>query len=352
MIIVHTAAYNAAHTLRRTIESILNQTYSNFIYSLTDNGSTDNTGEIIKEYAVRDSRINPLRNKINRSGQGETANRVKEYDGRPCYNDYFVYLDADDEYKSDFLEKMVRFCEDNKLDIAFCGSEYIYTDGHQRFDTPPNTRVMTGGDIVRFLPEYYQYATRFWGVFFNGHIKARLSSPRDLYDLSGMWDSKGVLRALEHAKRVGVLAENLHKYYRAPNTLSRAYNPNWFWWVNEMYEQTRMFILSRSQINDEFEKFLWVRYLIWIKYISPRIQNTNASMKVRARDIVEIFESDRTVELLQQDWQAIGITSNKEKFLREYITWITGLSYDDSAQPYVKRLICLLERYLREYCDV
>ncbi|MCX4304592.1 MAG: glycosyltransferase family A protein [Acetatifactor sp.] len=59
MIYVRTCAYNSEKTLKRAIESILNQTYEDFEYHILDNGSTDCTGEIIREYASRDKRIVP-----------------------------------------------------------------------------------------------------------------------------------------------------------------------------------------------------------------------------------------------------------------------------------------------------
>ena len=54
-------AYNAQATIRRTIESILNQTFENFQYYILDNASADDTEDIIGEYAEKDQRIVPLR---------------------------------------------------------------------------------------------------------------------------------------------------------------------------------------------------------------------------------------------------------------------------------------------------
>ena len=69
MIYIRTCAYNAAKTLKRTIESILQQTYQDFEYHILDNGSTDRTGNIIREYAKQDKRIVPYFNKVNRAFQ-------------------------------------------------------------------------------------------------------------------------------------------------------------------------------------------------------------------------------------------------------------------------------------------
>ena len=66
MIYVRTCAYNAEKTIRRAMDSVLNQTYRDITYYVLDNGSTDRTGEIVKEYALNDSRVVPFYNKVNR----------------------------------------------------------------------------------------------------------------------------------------------------------------------------------------------------------------------------------------------------------------------------------------------
>lgn len=57
MISVVMPAYNAARFLRPAVESILNQTYRDFEFIIVDDGSTDSTTDILREYAARDSRV-------------------------------------------------------------------------------------------------------------------------------------------------------------------------------------------------------------------------------------------------------------------------------------------------------
>ena len=96
MIYVRTCAYNAEKTIRRAMDSVLNQTYRDITYYVLDNGSTDRTGEIVKEYALNDSRVVPFYNKVNRDLTENpqfwlVSHELKE-------EDYFCILDADDEY--------------------------------------------------------------------------------------------------------------------------------------------------------------------------------------------------------------------------------------------------------------
>lgn len=58
------AVYNASETLKSAIESVRNQSYSNWIMVCVDDGSTDNSFDILQEYSLQDSRITVLVRKM------------------------------------------------------------------------------------------------------------------------------------------------------------------------------------------------------------------------------------------------------------------------------------------------
>lgn len=129
-ITVSTSVYNVRESyLRRAIESILNQTYTNFRYLITDNASTDGSADIIKEYAEKDSRITILTNKRNLSGTDwyssdyGMAQRRKRLE---CLTTkYLCTLDSDDYYTLGFLESAYRLAEEYGADIV-AGQTVVY----------------------------------------------------------------------------------------------------------------------------------------------------------------------------------------------------------------------------------
>ena len=123
MIYVRTCAYNAEKTLKRAIESILNQTYGDFRFYILDNGSTDGTREIIRYYAEKDERIVPFYNERNfdRSENFDFWNLIDSL----VEGDYICFLDADDAYDTRFLEESFRFLTENQLDMVMCGSVFM-----------------------------------------------------------------------------------------------------------------------------------------------------------------------------------------------------------------------------------
>jgi glycosyltransferase involved in cell wall biosynthesis len=347
MMIFWTKAYNAEKTISRAVDSILNQTRGDFTYILLDNGSTDSTGEIIREYAAKDSRIVPLKREENlQAALHEYLPLILSYGS----DGYFSLLDADDEYKPDFLEKMLAFVTDNNLDIALCGTEYVEQDGHSRLDTPARTLIFEGTGFAEHFTAYYKYTTRLWAALYSLRILPQLGyreperKGKEKRE-ANFGDSMGALRMLRFAARAGLLAESLHKYYMSSAQLSSAYTPKWFWWINTLQDQVRQYLLEFGPISKENEDFLRIRFLIWLKYIMPRIQKADVSLEWKLKDLCEIFSDGRTKALLSLRWSDAGIYSDKKTFLREVWEWVQ--TQDENGQLFLtQELVQMLQAYM------
>jgi len=99
-------AYNAEKTIRETLDSILNQTYSNLEVIVVDNASQDSTYAIIESF--KDSRIRAYKNREN-IGAERNWNRCLELAG----GKYWAIFHADDLYGPTIVEKQVRLLEEN-----------------------------------------------------------------------------------------------------------------------------------------------------------------------------------------------------------------------------------------------
>ena len=108
--------YNRSHLLRFAIESVLIQTYRNLEIYIVDDNSTDDTRATVESYA--DSRIVYLLNKIN-SGVSSCRNRVLAR----SKGEYIAFLDDDDTWSVDKLERQVHLAKARGTDYAviYCG---------------------------------------------------------------------------------------------------------------------------------------------------------------------------------------------------------------------------------------
>lgn len=125
LVSIITPIYNGSKTIRETIESVLNQTYKNFEMIIVDDSSTDNTRKIIEDYTKKDKRIkyyllpqkggaSVARNKALNSAKGK----------------YVAFLDGDDLWKKDKLEKQINFMEENKIYFSYTDYSYIDEKGN------------------------------------------------------------------------------------------------------------------------------------------------------------------------------------------------------------------------------
>lgn len=97
-------AYNHAKFITEAIESVLNQTYKNFELIIIDNYSTDNTEEIVRSYSVADSRIRYQKFRNNGIIAASRNIGIKTAVGA-----YVAFIDSDDFWFPDKLEKVVHF---------------------------------------------------------------------------------------------------------------------------------------------------------------------------------------------------------------------------------------------------
>lgn len=109
--------YNAAPYLKDSIDSILNQTYTDFDLYIYDDCSTDTSKELILEY--KDSRVYYQLNEVN-YGIAKTLNRGLE-ELLPYY-EFIARMDADDWSFPDRFEKQLKYLEENQ-EITMCGTQ-------------------------------------------------------------------------------------------------------------------------------------------------------------------------------------------------------------------------------------
>ncbi|UCF19376.1 MAG: glycosyltransferase family 2 protein [Gemmatimonadota bacterium] len=117
--------YNGERFLGETIESILCQTFTDFLLVLSDNCSTDRTCEICQAYADKDERVKYVRQATN-VGAAENYN----WAFKEARSEFFKWAAADDLLGPDFLRRCIEVLDgDPSLVIAYAKARFIDTDG-------------------------------------------------------------------------------------------------------------------------------------------------------------------------------------------------------------------------------
>lgn len=151
--------YNAEKWLRRCVDSILAQTYTDFELLLIDDGSKDGSGAICDEYAALDARVRVFHKE--NGGVSDTRNLGLGVSG----GEYLMFLDADDFWlQDDVLEVLVGKAEEYDLDIVRGEYSAMHEDGTLAWNREISTERRNHAGRVLSNVEFLEYAIH--GEFF------------------------------------------------------------------------------------------------------------------------------------------------------------------------------------------
>ena len=125
LISVIVPAYNVAQWISKCLESIMNQTYKKLEIIVIDDGSTDETPQILDRYANIDSRIKVVHQK--NSGLVKVRNKGIELDS----GEYVAFVDGDDTIIPEMYERLLKNALKYDADISHCGVCFCFSDGHE-----------------------------------------------------------------------------------------------------------------------------------------------------------------------------------------------------------------------------
>lgn len=197
--------YNAEKYIRETVDCVKAQTYQDWELLLVEDGSTDESLRILEELEKGDARIHVLKQK--NGGAARARNHgLSEAEGR-----FVAYLDADDLWSADKLEKQLAFMAEKDAAFSFTGYEFADEKGKGT------------GKIVK-VPETMQYkqALKNTTIFTSTVMfdttklsKEKLNMPIVKSEDTALW-----FKVLRGGIMAHGLNENLVRYRRPANSLS------------------------------------------------------------------------------------------------------------------------------------
>lgn len=300
-------AYNAAEHIREAIDSILGQIFSDFEFLIIDDGSTDNTVDIIEEY--NDPRIKLIRNEDNK-GLVYTLNKGLEIaQGR-----YIARMDADDISRTERFEKQVIFLDENpEISILSVAFEFLGTPYHIHFPTDnegikvkllENTALLHPGAMFRKeaviknnlrYNEDYKYAEDYhlWAIAAQQGIKmANLDEVLVEYRQHENQVSMSRLKEQEAVKE-RIQLEYLSFYFKNDLTENELISVNSFF--DTPFSEKVVLLNKLNNLNKKYKYFdqkLFERHiniLIYKNVLSDRYVTFNELLKAIKNGIAPVF---------------------------------------------------------------
>lgn len=208
MISVIVPVYNVEPYLRKCLDSIVAQTYTDLEILVIDDGSTDRCGEICDSYAERDPRIRVFHTE----NRGLSAARNLGLDN--ARGEYIGFVDSDDWIEPDMYEYLAQVVEQKRADVVECG-EFLEYPGK----TIEKKRILCGEYDEDIIPLYIKgvITTTVWNKLWNRKCFDNIRFPNNrIYE-----DIATTYRVLASAERIHVLAESKYHYRRREGSLSK-----------------------------------------------------------------------------------------------------------------------------------
>ena len=115
--------YNGAKYVQQTIRSVLAQTYSSWEMIIVDDGSKDESPQLVEQFMQQDKRIKLVRQQ-NAGSSAARNNALRQANGR-----FITFLDADDFWEPTFLEKQLAFMQEKGAAIVFASYKRVNAEG-------------------------------------------------------------------------------------------------------------------------------------------------------------------------------------------------------------------------------
>lgn len=185
---VVTPCYNAEEYIGKMIESLQNQSFVDWEQIIVDDGSTDNSAEVINQYVAKDSRIKLIR----QSNSGTCKTRNNGFKECNPESEYLLFFDADDCLEPQMLETMVNYLDQHQhLGVVYCDYYSIDAEGKPIETYASYPRIIPSRWGIDFMPNNVPKTPLVAVVAgLGGGLDSRCLFRRSIYEKTSGWDEQ------------------------------------------------------------------------------------------------------------------------------------------------------------------
>mgnify|MGYP002567683511 FL=1 len=296
--------YNVDKYLKRCLDSVLNQEYSNIQVILIDDGSNDMSSLICDEYVKKDKRCEVIH--INNQGVSHARNEgIKLAKGQ-----YLTFVDADDWVEQKIYVKLYENIKKYNADISICNYQIRYDESRmEKNQIESRIDILEKNDAIKLLIEEKYFGGFLMNKLFSADVIKKIALNEEIYILE---DLLFCYEVFNNAKKIVYDSENLYNYYqRETSALHKRYSWKnltgiWVWEYlrKKEIEKDNNDIVSRILLRElmpinksivYLRKDLLNKKLLysneWLnnkrkKYLNEVIKASNVSKKEKIRIII------------------------------------------------------------------
>lgn len=271
--------YNVEKYLDKCLDSLANQTLKDIEIIVVNDGSPDNSQDIIDRYVKRYSTIKSF---VKENGGVSDA---RNYGIKKATGKYIAFVDGDDYVTYDMYEKMYNKAESGNFDIVVCDLNYVYEN---------EKIVRVSSKIEHDTTDIKKTYINMYPCVWNKIYKKNLFK-NNIEFKSGVWfeDVDFLYKIFPYVKTIGVVKEPLNQYVQRSGSITKTFDKRLYNYIDNFNDLIKFY-----QERDLYNKYRFELEYCYVRYIYATFIN-------QARNFTK-EEYDKAVE--------IAIRNVKENF--------------------------------------
>lgn len=247
-------AYNTSEYIGKCLDSIENQTYQNIEIIIIDDGSTDNTYEIIQDRAIATKKEYKVIRQQN-SGQSIARNRGL----RAATGEFIVFVDSDDWLPNENdIEKMIDRIVNETADFVQCSFEFVKGDTHSKYYVSQKQAISGGQILIDMLNVTDLYTSPWAKIYSTSFLRSN-----KLFFMEGLVneDTGFSILVASKASRVAFLHDIVYCSREREGSTSRSSFIRMFKTMHEVLTRTKEELKQNPIFTREIENLFDGRYV-------------------------------------------------------------------------------------------
>lgn len=338
-------SYNNCKYLHKLLEIIQQQTYKEWVAIIVDDGSTDNSIQMIQKFAKEDSRIFFYQRPANLA---KGAQACRNYGYEKSKTKYVCFFDSDDLITTTCIEKRVHFMESNpEIDFGIFKAQALIENDSKYYVyknwTFGDYEMNSGSAMRNFIRNFYPYTV--WTNIYRRSSIRNISWDEKIYLFQDFdFNIQCLLANLKFKFANNTQADYYYRVDSSPNSIAASYNSD-----KKFNSTIYLFSKILNRINSKLAK----DFKVYIFFYYTKLINTNDLNKII---ILENFIEKKfgkpvvlRFKIVKNVSRYVKMSFKKRKFLQDVLMSIISLSpsfligYKNSLQKIIKRQRGLIE---------
>ena len=251
--------YNVEKYLEKCLDSLVNQTLKDIEIIVVNDGTKDNSQEIIDKYAKKYPKKVKGFIKEN-GGQSSARNYGLEY----AKGEYIGFVDSDDYVELDMFEKLYNKAKEDDFDISICNLNFVYedTDDKKEFSINMNSDLTDKESLRKHMINIYP-------VVWNKIYKKSLFETSKLKFKEKVWfeDVEFLYKLVPYVKSVGVIDDYLYNYLQRQGSVTNTFDKRLYNYVENLngivdfYKEKDFYDYYKKELEYVYVRYLFATFL-------------------------------------------------------------------------------------------